>query len=138
MKKTLFFVTFGLLFIVSCDKIFLDIEGKEADLQGKWQMENVDTVYYNFQKNLFQYQIYRKKETISSAFGYYTLKGDTAIDLKLLREYASFSLDHLEWDTLYSSAKKDTIFKAFRIEKLTSKKLILSSDKGKITFHKFG
>lgn len=101
-------------------------------------MENVDTVYYNFQKNLFQYQIYRKKETISSAFGYYTLKGDTAIDLKLLREYASFSLDHLEWDTLYSSAKKDTIFKAFRIEKLTSKKLILSSDKGKITFHKFG
>jgi hypothetical protein len=138
MKKTLFFVTFGLLFTIACDKIFLDIEGKEADLQGKWQMDNVDTVYYNFQKNLFQYQIYRKKEAISSAFGYYTLKGDTAIDLKLLREYAPLSLDHLGWDTLFSSVQKDTIFKAFKIEKITSKKLILSSDKGKIAFHKFG
>jgi len=137
MRKTLFFAICSFLFLVSCDKFFINISGKEADLQGKWQMDNADTVYYNFQNSLFQYQIYLMKGEISQVQGYYTLYGDTALDLRLLREYASFPLDYLGWDTLYSSTGQDTIFKAFKIEKFTSNHLVIFSNKGKFSFHKF-
>jgi len=126
-----------MLFLVSCDKLFVSISGKEADLQGKWQMDNADTVYYNFQNSLFLYQIYLQKDDISAVQGYYTLYGDTALDLRLLREYSSISLNYLGWDTLRSVAGQDTIFKRFTIEKFTSKQLILSSNDGKLSFHKF-
>ena len=137
MKKTAFFVICSLILFVSCDKMFVFVSGKEADLQGKWQMDNADTVYYNFQNSLFQYQIYRKKDTISSVFGYYNLYGDTAIELKLLREYSAIPLDYFGWDTIFSPMYQDAIFKKFTIEKLTSKKLILYSNSGRISFHKF-
>jgi len=137
MKKEIFFVTCTVLFLISCDKLFINISGKEADLQGKWQQDDADTVFYNFQNSLFGYQIYLNKGSIKHVFGYYNLYGDTAIDLRLLREYADFSLDILGWDTLYSTTGQDTIYKAFKIEALTSKKLVLRSDKGKTSFHKF-
>jgi hypothetical protein len=137
MKKTLFFVTCGVLFLVSCDKLFINISGKEAELQGKLQMDNADTVYYNFQNNLFLYQIYQTKDELSQVYGYYTLYGDTGIELRLLREFADFPLDYLGWDTLHSVTNQDTIFKTFKIKKFTSKKLILSSNNGEISFHKF-
>jgi hypothetical protein len=127
----------SVFFFSSCDKIFLDVEGKDADLQGKWQMDNADTVYFNFQNNLFLYQIYRVKNQMSGVYGYYILQGDTTIDIQLLRTQASFSLDYLGWDTIYSSNGNDTIHKLFKIKKLTSKKLILSSDREDISFHKF-
>jgi hypothetical protein len=113
------------------------ISGKEVDLQGKWQMDNADTVYYNFQNSLFQYQMYQEKDQIFHVYGYYTLYGDTALDLRLLRDYASFSLDYLGWDTLRSLTGQDTIFKAFKIEQLTNKKLVLSTNNEKISLHKF-
>jgi hypothetical protein len=137
MRLKLFFVICGAFFFCSCDKIFLDVEGKEADLQGKWQMDNADTVYYNFQNNLFLYQIYRVKERMSDVYGYYVMHGDTAIDVQLLRRQASFPLDYLGWDTIYSSGGNDTICKSFKIKKITGKKLILSSDREDISFHKF-
>ena len=139
MRLRLFLVICIVFFFCSCDKIFLGVEGKEADLQGKWQMNNADTVYYNFQNNLFQYQVYREKNQSLVAYGYYILHGDTAIDLQLLRMKSYLPLDHLGWDTIYSSISdgNDTICKSFRIEQLTSKKLILSSNIGDITFHKF-
>ena len=137
MKKTVFFVICSLLFLISCDKLFVFVSGKEADLQGKWQMDNADTVYYNFQNSLFQYQIYLQKDIISSVFGYYVLHGDTALELKLLRENSPIFLDHLEWDTIPYPMDKDVIFKKFTIEKLTNKQLILYSNNGKISFHKF-
>jgi len=115
----------------------LDVEGKEADLQGKWQMDNADTIFYNFQKNLFQYQIYKGKDQLSEVFGYYILHSDTAIDIKFLRMQTSFPLDYLGWDTIYSSNGNDTIHKLFNIEQLTNKKLVLSSNNGKMSFHKF-
>ncbi|MDR2622005.1 MAG: lipocalin-like domain-containing protein [Dysgonamonadaceae bacterium] len=137
MKLKLFFMICSVFFFSSCDKIFLDVEGKDADLQGKWQMDNADTVYFNFQNNLFLYQIYRVKNQMSGVYGYYILQGDTTIDIQLLRTQASFSLDYLGWDTIYSSNGNDTIHKLFKIKKLTSKKLILSSDREDISFHKF-
>ena len=137
MKKTVFFVICSFLFLVSCDELFVFVSGKEADLQGKWQMNNANNVYYNFQNSLFQYQIYLQEGTMSSAYGYYNLYGDTAIELRLLRERSSISLDHLGWDTLPSPTYQDTIFKRFKIEKLTNKQLIISSNNGKKSFHKF-
>jgi len=137
MKIKLFFVICSVFFFYSCDKIFLDVEGKEADLQGKWQMDNADTVFYNFQKNLFQYQIYKEKDQQSVVFGYYVLHSDTAIDIKFLKMQTSIPLDYLGWDTIYSTDGNDTIHKLFRIEQLTSKKLTLSSNNGKMSFHKF-
>jgi hypothetical protein len=137
MKLKLFFVTCGVFLFCSCDKIFLDVEGKDADLQGKWQMDNADTVYYNFQKNLFQYQIYQQKDKLSIACGYYVL-GDTAdIDIQLLREQASFPLNYLGWDTIQAPDGNDIIHKLFKIKQLTSKKLILSSGNEDVSFHKF-
>jgi len=137
MRVKIFFVICSVFFFYSCDKIFLDVEGKEADLQGKWQMDNADTIFYNFQKNLFQYQIYKGKDQLSEVFGYYILHSDTAIDIKFLRMQTSFPLDYLGWDTIYSSNGNDTIHKLFNIEQLTNKKLILSSNNGKKSFHKF-
>jgi len=138
MKKTIFFVTCTCLFFIACDKIFVGVSGKEADLQGKWQMNDADTVYYNFQNSIFLYQIYLTKGDMSQVYGYYTLQGDTSIELRLLSEYAPYlSLDYLRWDTLYSATGQDTIFKTFKIEKLTSKELILSSNNGTASFHKF-
>ena len=137
MRLGLFFVICSVFCFCSCDKIFLGVEGKEADLQGKWQMTNVDTVYYNFQNNLFQYQIYLVKDQMSAAYGYYTLHGDTAIDLQLLSIHSYLPLDYLGWNILYGSNGNDTIHKLFKIKQLTCKKLILSSDKEEISFHKF-
>ena len=137
MKKTLFFIICCFLFLVSCDKIFVHVSGTAAGLQGKWQMDNADTVYYNFQNNLFQYQIYLKPDVMSHVFGFYYVHGSKEVEIRLLKEQANFSLDHLEWDTLYSATGKDTIYQVFKIEKLTSTKLILQSDKGKFSFHKF-
>ena len=136
MRKTVFFVICCLILLSSCDKIFVDISGKEADLQGKWKVDNVDSVYYNFQSSLFQYQIYQQKEAMSMAYGNYTLY-DTALDIRLLSEHTVISLDHLKWDTLFSSTSHDTIFKRFTIEKLTNKQLVLNSNNGKISLHKF-
>jgi len=141
MKKTVFFVTCSILLnviFISCDEVFLHISGKEADLQGKWQMDNADTVYYNFQNSLFMYQIYMKKDSMSQVRGYYSLYGDTALDVRLLQRDASFPLDYLGWDTLYSATTgQDTIFMAYKIERFTKKELILNSNSGKLSFHKF-
>jgi len=137
MKKTLFFVIYCLSFLIACDGIFVHVSGKEADLQGKWQMNNADTVYYNFQNSLFQYQIYLKKDQMYSVQGYYVLHGDKALELRLLRQYSSKSLNYLGWDTLPSPTGQDTIFKIFTIEKFTTKELILSSENEKVSFHKF-
>jgi len=137
MKKTLFFVTCSVLFLVSCDKLFVGVSGKEVKLQGKWQQDNADTVFYNFQNSLFMYQIYLNKDSIAQSYGYYSLYGDTALDLRLLSEYTNFSWEQLGWTTFYSPTGQDTIFKSFKINELTDKKLVLQSNDGKISFHKF-
>jgi len=137
MKKTIVFVVCSLLFFVSCDKIFVHVSGTAAELQGKWQMDDADTVYFNFQNNLFQYQIYRMPNVMSQAYGFYYVRENKGLDLALLREYAYFPLDYLGWDTLRSVTGLDTIFQSFTIEKLTNTKLILQSEKGKFSFHKF-
>jgi len=137
MKKTVFFVICSVLFMVSCDKFFVGVSGREVDLQGKWQMDSNDSTYYNFQNSIFQYQKYYTENNILAVYGYYTLYEDTALELRLLRDIYSESLDYLGWDTLYSATGQDTIYRIFTIEKFTKKQLILKSDKGKMSFRKF-
>jgi len=134
MKGTLLFVVCGFFLLISCDVIFVHVSGREIELQGKWQMDDADAVFFNFQNNLFLYQI---KDEKSQGYGYYTMYGDTGLELRLLRKYTNLSLDHLKWDTLRSVTGQDTIFKVYQIEKLTGKQLILKSNNGTINFHKF-
>ena len=146
MRKTLIFVTCSLLliFFFSCDKMFVHISGKEADLQGKWKMDD-DVVYYNFQNSLFQYQMYQNENQMISGIGYYILNGETHIELRLLQEHTPDLLvkhlkDDLKWDVLPSSTgkqKQDTIFRIYKIDKFTKKELILSSDNERLSFYKF-
>ena len=66
---------------------------KETDLDGKWQLlqievdgviQQVDTVFYNFQNTLFSYQIYNPTtDTYKQAFGFKTIQGDNDIQLDL-------------------------------------------------------
>ena len=142
MRKTLIFVTCGLLCIltlIACDKLFVGVSGKEADLQGKWQMDEADAVFFNFQNSLFRYQGLSGR---GSGTGYYTLYEDTYIELRLLQEHTSSVLarylSNLEWETLPSSTdNQDTITKTYHVEKLAKKKLILSSGNERLSFHKF-
>jgi hypothetical protein len=122
----------------ACDKLFLDVEGQEANLQGKWQQDNADTVFYNFQKQLFQYQVYEKKDSASTAFGYYTLQADTAIYIEVLKAFNYISSNQFsDWDIKQAEAEQDTIAKLFRIEHLAKDKMILSSNGKTLSFHKF-
>ncbi|MDR1371942.1 MAG: hypothetical protein LBJ17_02285 [Dysgonamonadaceae bacterium] len=144
-------VLFGIIFLVAaCDSIFLNVDGKNADLQGKWKMEGTDTIYFNFQNNLFEYQEYLNNEN-SGVYGYYQLLGDTAINIEILREKDkngnikfNFSLDYLSWDTvpyiktsLEDSLKYKKLVKLFRLKELTIKRLVLSAEGDSFTLKKF-
>ena len=135
--KRIFYTLLALLMLSACDKLILKVDGDDANLQGKWQQTPADTVFFNFQKNLFQYQIYAEKDSMKQSYGYYTLNKNKTIKLELLREYSSSSLDHLGWDTIYSGNYQDTIYKIFHVDLINSKKMVLSSDDETLTFRKF-
>ena len=143
-SKYLFFLT-ALLLLISCDKLFVNgIEGIEVDLQGKWQQTTDNTVYYNFQNNLFEYQKYIQEDSILSVFGYYTLLGDTVVYLELLPKYveinhvpATYPLDFLEWDTISGTAATDTLTQLFSLKFTTNKELTLSNSSKNYIFRKF-
>ena len=81
MMKNLIAITCFVVALVSCNKV-------EHKLEGKWQLktveangvvQTVDTVWYNFQTSLFEYQLYDPaKDVYRTNFGYKTLEGDTA------------------------------------------------------------
>ena len=86
MMKNLIAITCFVVALVSCNKV-------EHKLEGKWQLktveangvvQTVDTVWYNFQTSLFEYQLYDPaKDVYRTNFGYKTLEGDTRLDLEL-------------------------------------------------------
>lgn len=146
MKNILFVFLFGIIFCVSCDKIILDVDGFEAKIQGKWQLVPADTIYYNFQKNLFGYQIYLNEDSILSVYGYYTLLSDTAVYLELLckesfinydKRYLG-SLDIIGWDTLDGGSASDTLYHFYKIKECASDKMILiDTNEEELIFEKF-
>ena len=78
MMKNLIAITCFVVALVSCNKV-------EHKLEGKWQLktveangvvQTVDTVWYNFQTSLFEYQLYDPaKDVYRTNFGYKTLEG---------------------------------------------------------------
>lgn len=130
---SLFFCLIGLL-LISCSK------NTEEQLWGKWQLrevvsqtgvEQVDTVWYNFQNSLFLFQIYRSQsDSMQYCYGYNTLTNETEIRLELIsnpKPVAQF-LPYTDWKGRQ---------RVFRIDKLTGSELILSVEEQTYRFHKF-
>lgn len=123
-------IAFCVILLASCSK---DTGSK---LFGKWQLQkvetsgdvqNVDTVYFNFEHSLFMYQVYVTEiDSFRHQYGYNTLEGEKTLLLEL--ENDPTFLPYTDWD----SAKQ-----TYTIEKLESKQLILSREGKTYTFRKF-
>ena len=117
--------------------VFFSCDRKgEDELEGKWQLrtvaedgvtQQVDTVWYNFQGSLFQYQLYdTESESYSSYLGYKDLT-DQTLDLELMQSSSEF-LTVTDWTDMK---------RTFYVEKCSSSQLILSGDGKTYTFRKF-
>lgn len=123
-------IAFCVILFVSCSK---DTESK---LFGKWQLQkveasgnvqNVDTVYFNFEHSLFMYQVYVTEiDSFRHQYGYNTLEGEKTLLLEL--ENNPGPLPYTDWNS-----SKQT----YTIDKLESKQLILSREGKTYTFRKF-
>ena len=120
--------------LVSCSK------STEYRLWGKWQLrevvsptgvEQVDTVWYNFQNSLFLFQVYRpQSDSMQYCYGYNTVTNETEIQLDLIsnpKPVAQF-LPYTDWEDRQ---------RTFRIDKLTGSELILSDEEQTYRFRKF-
>lgn len=120
--------------LVSCNKV-------EHKLEGKWQLktveangtvQTVDTVWYNFQTSLFEYQLYDPAQDVyRTNFGYKTLEEDTRLELELVN-YGSTPVERFLHYTDWTSAKR-----TFTIERSSVNNLVLSSEGKTYTFKKF-
>ena len=127
-------IAFCVILFVSCSK---DTESK---LFGKWQLQkveasgnvqNVDTVYFNFEHSLFMYQVYVTEiDSFRHQYGYNTLEGEKTLLLELENEPRPIT-KFLPYTDRNSSKQ------TYRIDKLESKQLILSREGKTYTFRKF-
>lgn len=132
MKKGLIIAASILLGLSACDTM-------TTDLEGKWQLNQiesagntvtVDTVWYNFQTTLFQYQIYDcASDSYRYSNGYNFYEGDQ-LKLQLLSDPHPVQefLPYTDW----SEATRD-----FTVEKVSNKQLILSSEGKRYIFKKY-
>ncbi len=132
MKKRLIIAASVLIALSACDTM-------STDLEGKWQLNQiecggeisaVDTVWYNFQTTLFQYQIYdRSSDRYRYSYGYNFYEGDQ-LKLQLLSDPHPVGefLPYTDWHE---------VTRNFCVEKVTHKQLILSSEGKKYIFKKF-
>ncbi len=132
MKKWIGVIVCALYILSGCNKM-------NTDLEGKWQLNRiesngdvsvVDTVWYNFQTSLFQYQIYKPGEDVyihQLGFNYYD---DDKLSLELIsdpRPVKNF-LIYTDW----TETKRD-----FIVEKVGNKELILECQGKRYYFKKF-
>ncbi len=132
--RSIVVVICSFLLITACSK---DTQSK---LYGKWQLqevevngvvEKVDTVYFNFQQDLFMYQIYQPQtQTYSYRYGYDIMEGEHTVHLELINDPGPLSsfLPLTDW----SSAKR-----TYTIDKVSNKQLIMYSEGKTYTFRKF-
>ena len=112
----------------------------ESALEGKWQLKTVetdglarkvDTVWYNFQTSLFEYQMYDPTtDTYRWNYGFNTLNADGTLELELIH-YGKPLEEFLPY-TDWTSPKR-----TFTIEHASSGKLILSDNGKTYSFEKF-
>jgi hypothetical protein len=129
-KRIAGFLSICLAGLVACSK---DIDDK---LDGKWQIQQieangnvqkVDTIFYNFQTSLFQYQIYDSRtNSYPGWYGFKTIKGDNELLLQL--EANGSFLKRTDWTSNE---------RTFTIERLTGRELILAGEGKRYTFRKF-
>ena len=124
----------GLLSLIACG------DSLERQLEGKWQLktveqngqiETVDTVWYNFQNSLFEYQVYVSAiDSVRNMYGYKTLVDDQHLELELVSYFITIKdfLPITDW-----SAPKRT----FQIEESTGSRLTLSSEGKTYIFKKY-
>lgn len=126
VRKVLACLLVGFL-LASCDSY-------TTDMEGKWQLERiesesgisqVDTVWYNFQTSLFQYQIYdQSTRSYRTSDGFNTYEKDKLV----LRLFSENILPYTDWNT----SVRD-----FIVEKKNRNALILSSEGKKYYFRRF-
>ena len=124
----------GLLSLIACG------DSLERQLEGKWQLktveqngqiETVDTVWYNFQNSLFEYQVYVPAiDSVRNMYGYKTLVDDQHLELELVSYFITIK-DFLPL-TDWSSPKR-----TFQIEESTGRRLTLSGEGKTYTFKKY-
>ena len=136
MRKHKWMITLcgGLLSLIACS------DSLERQLEGKWQLktveqngqiETVDTVWYNFQNSLFEYQVYVPAiDSVRNMYGYKTLVDDQHLELELVSYFITIKdfLPVTDW-----SAPKRT----FQIEESTGSRLTLSSEGKTYIFKKY-
>ena len=112
----------------------------EQTLEGKWQLkevrrqeglvERVDTVWYNFQTSLFEYQLYVPAlDSMRNLYGFKTLLGADSLELELI-SYFNTTQDFLPL-TDWSAPKR-----LFRIVEQRGDRLVLESDGKEYHFKK--
>ena len=112
----------------------------EQKLEGKWQLkevrrqeglvERVDTVWYNFQTSLFEYQLYVPAlDSMRNLYGYKTLRGTDSLELELI-SYFNTTQNFLPL-TDWSAPKR-----LFRIVEQRGDRLVLESDGKEYHFKK--
>ena len=124
----------GLLSLIACG------DSLERQLEGKWQLktveqngqiETVDTVWYNFQNSLFEYQVYVPAiDSVRNMYGYKTLVDDQHLELELVSYFITIK-DFLPL-TDWSSPKR-----TLQIEESSGSRLTLSSEGKTYTFKKY-
>lgn len=127
-------IVISLLLLAACSN---DVYDK---LEGKWQIQqveengivqNIDTIYYNFQTSLFMLQIYDPaRDYFRHSYGFNTKEGDNKLLLELTSNPGPVS-DFLKY-TDWTSPQR-----MFTIEKVDHSKLILESEGKRYTFRKF-
>lgn len=133
-RKRMIALCGGLLSLIACG------DSLERQLEGKWQLktveqngqiETVDTVWYNFQNSLFEYQVYVPAiDSVRNMYGYKTLVDDQHLELELVSYFITIKdfLPITDW-----SAPKRT----FQIEESTGSRLTLSSEGKTYIFKKY-
>lgn len=129
-----FVLSIGLIGLPACE------DNVESQLEGKWQLrsverdgqiELVDTVWYNFQTSLFEYQIYIPAiDSMRNMYGYKTLKGENQLELELISHFITVS-DFLPLTDWHDRQR------TFQIEESTRKRLVLSSEGKTYRFEKY-
>ena len=129
----------GLLISLLAIFLWSACDSHTTEFEGKWQLAEieyagnvtpVDTVWYNFQTSLFQYQIYdRTTDQYLAVHGYHTYEnGILSLDLFQSTEDEQNFLERTDWDSAQRS---------FSVEEISREKLILSDDGKRYIFRKF-
>jgi len=132
-------MTKNILIVISILLFFACSKDEQSKLSGKWQIQQiemngnvvpVDTIYFNFESSLFQYQIYSpSSNSYKSWVGYNSVNDGNQLLLELNDQNNIKQFLHL---TDWSEGKR-----LYTIEKLTNNRLILSSENRTYTFRKF-